>query len=153
VSGSDGTGGGRRSRPQHELDQPEIVAHEEELVVDKRWEGVGYARVSRGVEQQTVRGDYPRQVEELAYERVAANDDDSGQVETLPDGSISIPLFEEELVVTKRTVLRERVVIRKNTVTETGRIEEKLRREYISVDTSDVPDGSVEIVDDIPGST
>ena len=33
-------------------------------------------------------------------------DADSGEVETLPDGSISIPVFEEQLVITKRLVVR-----------------------------------------------
>lgn len=56
---------------------------------------------------------------------------DSGEIEYLPDGSISIPLIEEELVVTKRLVVRERIIIRKEHDVRTQRIEAKLRREVL----------------------
>ena len=44
-----------------------------------------------------MQGEYPRRRDELVSERVQVGDDDSGQIETLPDGSLSVPLFEEEL--------------------------------------------------------
>ena len=139
------TGGGE-SRPQFD-ERPSLVRHEEEATVAKRWKGVGYARVRREVESGTVRADYPRQRDELALERIPAGENDSGQIETLPDGSISVPLFEEELVVSKRTILRERVIIRKNTVTDWETVKAELRREHISIDTSDLPEGSIEASD------
>ena len=52
----------------------------------------------------------------------------------LADGSISIPLFEERLVVVKELVVRERVVVRKRTVTEHERIEAELRTERIEIE-------------------
>ncbi len=55
----------------------------------------------------------------------------------LPDGSVSIPILEEELVVTKRTVVRERILIRKRTVTEHQRVEAELRRERVELDSED----------------
>jgi len=55
----------------------------------------------------------------------------------LPDGSVSIPLFEEELVVTRRLVLRERVVIRKELLTDWQLVDVELRREHVAVDTDD----------------
>jgi uncharacterized protein (TIGR02271 family) len=142
---SDGTShGGGSGRPQPELSGEAVVLHEEEADVAKRWEGVGHARVRREVELERVREDYPRQREEIVGERVPAGPDDSGKIETLPDGSISIPLFEEELVVTRRTVLRERVVIRKEEVTGWQRVEADLRRERVRFDTDDAPPGSFE---------
>ena len=45
-------------------------------------------------------------------------DYDSGEIEYLDDGGISVPLIEEELVVLKRKVVRERVIVRKNAQTE-----------------------------------
>ena len=141
--------GGGESRPQPDSDQPALVRHEEEASVGKRWEGVGYARVRREVDSDTVRADYPRQRDKLAFERIPAGENDSGKIETLPDGSISIPLFEEELVVTKRTVLRERVLIRKDTVTDWQTVEAELRREHISFDTDDLPEGSFEAADEM----
>ena len=125
-----GSGGGD-SRPP--LDET-LILHEEEVTVDKRWEGVGSGRVGRKVETEHVAQDFPRRREELEQERVQADENDSGEIKTLPDGSISIPLYEEELVVTRRTVLRERVIVRKENVTEWLRVEADLRRERLEVD-------------------
>ena len=58
---------------------------------------------------------------------------DSGEVETLPDGSISIPILEEELVVTKRVVVRERLIVHKDSEVEHRTIGAELRRERIEV--------------------
>jgi stress response protein YsnF len=41
-------------------------------------------------------------------------------------------------------VLRERVIIRKETVTDWQTVEAELRREHVSFDTDDLPAGSVE---------
>jgi hypothetical protein len=49
----------------------------------------------------------------LELEWVPVEGDDSGRVETLPDGSISIPVLEEQVVVSTRTVVRERLVVRR----------------------------------------
>jgi uncharacterized protein (TIGR02271 family) len=143
VNKQGGSGGGE-SRPLDPSEQEtEIVLHEEEASVGRRWEGVGYARVRREVEHEKIRSKVPRQRERLIEERVPAAQDDSGKIETLPDGSVSIPLYEEELVVTRKTVLRERVVIRKENVTEWQRVEAELRRERVRFETDDVPEGSV----------
>ena len=62
---------------------------------------------------------------------------DSGKVETLPDGSISIPILEERLVVTKQTFVRERVIVSKDVETRTEHIEEELRREQVEVEAEE----------------
>lgn len=58
---------------------------------------------------------------------------DSGEVETLPDGSISIPVFEERLVVTKQTFVRERIIVTKDVETTTEHVEDEVRREHVDV--------------------
>jgi uncharacterized protein (TIGR02271 family) len=75
-----------------------------------------------------------RDVEEADVERMPAAEGDSGEVETLPDGSVSIPVLEEELEVRKRVVVRERIVIRKRTVTEEKHVRAELRRERVEVE-------------------
>ena len=75
-----------------------------------------------------------RGIEQAGLERIDAGDGDSGRIETLPDGSVSIPLFEEQVVVEKRLVVRERVVVRKQTVVEDQVVEADLRRERLEVD-------------------
>ena len=137
-----GAGGGA-GRPQPDPDSS-FALHEEEATVGKRWEGVGHARFRREVVREQVRADFPLSREEVEHERVPVDENDSGEIETLPDGSISIPLFEEELVVTRQIVLRERVIIRKYDVTDWETVEAELRRERLAVDADDVPEGRVE---------
>jgi uncharacterized protein (TIGR02271 family) len=85
--------------------------------------------VERVVPRDTEYADVERELVEPGH--------DSGEVETLPDGSISIPVFEEQLVVEKRLVVRERVIIRKHRVTEEHRIEAELRRERVDIEVDD----------------
>jgi uncharacterized protein (TIGR02271 family) len=75
--------------------------------------------------------------EHAGVSRVPASEGDSGEIETLPDGSISIPVLEEELVVTKRMVVRERIVVRRETRVETQRLEETLRKERVEIETAE----------------
>jgi uncharacterized protein (TIGR02271 family) len=77
-------------------------------------------------------------------------DADDGQVWHLPDGSVSVPVFEEELVVTKRRVVRERIVVRKERVTEIQTVEADLRRERVELD---VDDSVADRVEDSEGDT
>src|SRR4051812_11323709 len=132
-----GSGGGVGRPTPVPDDEAALVRHEEEAHVDTRWEEVGHARVRREVTSHRVREQHPRRLEELAHERVPVTDNHSGEVEVLPDGSVSIPLFEEELVVTRRQVLRERVVIRKELVTDWETIDVELRREHVAFETDD----------------
>jgi uncharacterized protein (TIGR02271 family) len=125
--------GGGDSRPQPHHDETTVVRYEEEASVSKRSE-TAHASVRRLVEQATVRAEFPRQRETLAQQRVPVNENDSGKIEMLPNGSVSVPLFEEELVVTKRTVLRERIIIHKESVTDWETVEAELRREHVSFD-------------------
>jgi uncharacterized protein (TIGR02271 family) len=113
---------------------PALVRHEEELrggVVDELY---GSVRARKHVDTERVERVEGRAVEHGDVERLAAEEGDSGEVEELPDGSISIPLFEERLVVRKELVVRERVVIRKRVVREKQRIEADLRTERIEVE-------------------
>jgi uncharacterized protein (TIGR02271 family) len=125
--------------------EADVVLHEEELAgVDAAWRGIGYVRGRKRVATYRVDEAIPRAVEEVVVDRRPVAADDSGKIERLPDGSISIPVFEEELVVEKRVVLKERVVIRKETVTETERVKAELRKEHVEIDA----DRGVEVVDE-----
>ena len=54
----------------------------------------------------------------------------------MPDGSLSIPVFEERLVVEKRLVVRERIIIRKHTVRGAARTAD-LHKERVEVELED----------------
>ena len=119
-----------------------VVRHEEELQIGTTVDEVGAVRASKRVETERVERTVPRLTESVdEVERIAPGDQDSGEVEVLDDGSVSIPVFEEELVVTKRLVVRERVVVRKRTETEDRRIEAEIRKERVEVDA----EGDVEV--------
>jgi uncharacterized protein (TIGR02271 family) len=121
----------RRRTPGRDGD---VTRHEEELEVGRRLAPLGNVHVEKRVDAERVAQEVPRDVEHATMERVAVGEEDSGEIETLPDGSVSIPVLEEQLVVTKRTVVRERIVVRKEVATETERVEAELRREHVDVD-------------------
>ena len=117
-----------------------VTRHEEQAHVGTELTESGRVRVNKHVESYPVSEVVPRNVEHAdTSERVAAVEGDSGEVETLEDGSISIPVFEEVLVVTKRLVVRERVIVRKRTVVDEYTLETELRREHVTVE-GDVDD-------------
>jgi uncharacterized protein (TIGR02271 family) len=123
--------GGVFGRPRTAGEQAALVRHEEEARVDTEWAEAGGVRLRRETTTERVSERFPRQLEEVEHERVPVGEGDSGEIEVLPDGSVSIPLFEEELVVTRRTVLRERVIVRKQLISEWETVEADLRREQI----------------------
>jgi uncharacterized protein (TIGR02271 family) len=126
--------GARRTSEEKGGEPASLVRHEEELQVGSELTEAGSVRVRKQVESHKVQEAVPLQVEHLdEVEQTEPHENDSGEVETLPDGSISIPILEEELVVTKRTVVRERVVIRKRTETEQHRVEADLRKERVDI--------------------
>lgn len=113
----------------------EVTRHEEQAHVGTELHESGRVKVQKHVESYPVSEVVPRNVEHAdTSERVPAVEGDSGEVETLEDGSISIPVFEEVLVVTKRLVVRERVIVRKRTVVDEYTLETELRREHVTVD-------------------
>jgi uncharacterized protein (TIGR02271 family) len=112
-----------------------VTRSEEQAHVGTELTEAGSVRVRKHVDTYPVTEVVPRNVEHAdTSERVEASEGDSGEVETLEDGSISIPIFEEVLVVTKRLVVRERVIVRKRTVVDEYTLETELRRERVTVE-------------------
>jgi uncharacterized protein (TIGR02271 family) len=139
MSGSepeDGTAGRVRD------EEASVVRHEDELQLEMQEYEAGSVRARKRVETERVERVEPRSAEYGDFERALVSDGDSGEIERLEDGSISIPLFEERLVVSKELFVRERVILRKRTVTEQHRIEAELRKEQIEVE------GDLEVAED-----
>ena len=124
----------------------EVTLAEERLQVGTEREQVGGARAVKHVDVEQATARVERGTEHADLERSVVDDvdADSGQVETLPDGSISIPVFEEQLVITKRLVVRERVIVRKHTVYEEHVVSADLKRERLEVEA----DGGVVVQDE-----
>ena len=115
----------------------DVVRSEEELRTDRVQREVGRIHARKVVDTEHVEALVPRDIEHAEVDRQPAAEADSGEVETLPDGSVSIPVFEEQLVIEKRMVVRERVIIRKRRVIEEHLVEADLRRERVEVDTDE----------------
>jgi uncharacterized protein (TIGR02271 family) len=129
-------------RSSHRLESAdstaEVTTHAERTEVGTELDETGRVRVRKHVDTVPVEQVVPRSVEHADIsERVPAGEDDTGEVITLDDGSVSIPVFEEVLVVTKKLVVRERVVVRKETVVDEYTLQTELRREHVSVDADE----------------
>jgi uncharacterized protein (TIGR02271 family) len=130
-------------------DEATVQLSEEQLRIGTERVEAGRATARKHVDVEHVSRTVDRGVEHADVDRVPALEGDSGQVETLPDGSLSIPVFEEQLVVEKRLVVRERVVVRKHTVAEQHVVQADLRRERLEV----VTEGDVGLADPSAGGT
>ena len=120
------------------IETPEVTLHEERVRTGTETTEAGRVRVRKHVESYPVTEVVPRSVEHAdTSERIPAVEGDSGEVETLEDGSISIPVFEEVLVVTKRLVVRERVIVRKKTIIDEYTLQTELQREHAVVEGDD----------------
>lgn len=111
----------------------EMLASSEEIDVFTVDREAGRVTARKRVEREPVSELVEREVEHADVERVAASEDDSGEVLALDDGSVSIPVFEERLVVEKRRVVTERVVVRKRQVLEAQRVEADLAKERVEI--------------------
>ncbi len=125
-----------------EGDDAGVTRHEEELTVGTEVVDSGHVGVRKHVDVEEVHETVARGLESFRdVQRIDANPDDSGEIEQLPDGSTSIPIFEERLVVSKRLVVRERVIVRKTTQTIEEEVHAELRRERVEIDA----EGLVEV--------
>lgn len=124
-------------------DDTAVTRVEEEMRVRTEEHESGKVRVHKYVESEAVEQVVPRRIERADVgEHVPAVEGDSGEIEVLDDGSVSIPIFEEELVVTKRLVVRERVIVRKVTEIDEHRLQTELRKERVEISG----EGDAEIV-------
>jgi uncharacterized protein (TIGR02271 family) len=111
-----------------------MTRSEEEVAVGTRTVETGRARLRKYVVTEQVQTTVPVQREEVRLEREPITD---GNVDRATDGpAISeeeheVVLHEEEPVVEKRVVPKERVRLEKDTVTEEEEISEEVRKEQI----------------------
>jgi uncharacterized protein (TIGR02271 family) len=133
------------ARDAFDPQETEISLSEERLSTSRETVETGRVRARKRSETQTVEQRVPRGVEHAEVERGGtALEGDSGLVETLEDGSLSIPVFEEQIVVEKRLVVRERIIVRKHTVYEEHVVSADLRREELDIEV----DGDVAVTGD-----
>ncbi len=140
--------------PNGEAGDPQAVGHdtsgpttdramtrsEEQLEVGTREREAGRARLRKYVVTENVTQTVPVQREELRVEREPITDANVGQATDGPaisDEEHEVVLHEEEVVVGKRAVPKERVRLDTETVTEEAQVSEEIRKEQIEVDGGD----------------
>ena len=111
-----------------------LTRSEEQLAVGKRKVKAGAVDVKKRVETEHVKEAVPVMREEVTVERRPASASTSGKP-TIGEDEIRVPLMEEQLVVEKRAVPKEEVIVRKQAKTDTKTVEADLRKEKIDIDT------------------
>ena len=126
-----GSGAGERGGLEEDL---KLQRSEEELRAGVREREAGAMNVKKSVRTEREQVDVPRRREEVDVERVPVNQAAPGVEIGEDDEDIVVQVFEEELVVTKRVVLKEEIRIRKTVVEEVEVVEADLRKEEVEID-------------------
>lgn len=131
--------------PADDAGELSVIRHEERLVAGTAEREVGKVRIRKELEDVAFDELVPYSVEHAEIERVGPNPDDSGDIETLPDGTVSIPVLEEQLVIEKRLVVTERLLVRKRVEVKEQRVTAELTREVVSIDSDETVDDRVHV--------
>lgn len=120
-----------------------LQLHKEELDITKNNVDAGQVVISKDVveEQRTV--EVPVMHEEVVIKRTPLNNERSDG-STISEETLTIPVTQEQVEVTKYTVATEEISASKRQVEDTQKVQETLRHEEAHVDTT----GSVNIVSD-----
>lgn len=121
-----------------------LTLSEEELAVGKRRVASGEVEVGKRVETQHVRESVPVTREEVTIERRPATG--TSTAPTIQEGEIHVPLSHEEVIVEKRVVPKEELVIKKHEVQGEQVVEDEVRRERVEVNRT----GDVNLREDKP---
>jgi uncharacterized protein (TIGR02271 family) len=114
-----------------------MTRSEEELRVGTTQRESGRARLRKYVVTEEVQKTVPVQREEVRIEREPITDANVGDAKAGPaisEEEHEVTLHEEEVVVDKRAVPKERVRLDKDTVTEEQTVSEQVRKEQIETD-------------------
>lgn len=113
-------------------DEERITLSEEELAIGTRQRAAGEVEIEKHIDTEHVRETVPVMHEEVTVERrpIEAGTRTDARI---GEDEIRIPLTEEEVVVDKRTVANEELVVRKTQVQEDQVIEADLRKERAEI--------------------
>jgi len=114
-----------------------MTRSEEEVQVDKRQVESGRVRLRKYIVTEDVNVTVPVQREEVRLERepiTDANRDQATEGADITEAEHEMTLMEEEVVVTKQAVPKERVRLEKDVVAEQEQVSETVRKEQIEID-------------------
>ena len=113
-------------------DELRVQRSEEELRVGTREREAGRVNVRKRVRVEREQVRVPTRREEVTVERVPVEGRAAPEAE-IGGGEVQIPVVEEEIVVEKRTVVKEELRIRKDVVEDEEVVEADLRKEEVDV--------------------
>ena len=141
YSGSSGSGTSDRETVGRDTSGPTtddaMTRSEEELRVGKTEREAGRVRLKKYVVTEEVQQTVPVQREEVRLERepiTDANVDAATDGPAISEEEHEVVLHEEEVVVEKRAVPKERVRLDKDTVTDEQTVSEEVRKEQIETE-------------------
>ena len=113
-----------------------IQRSEEELRTGVRQREAGSMNVKKSVRTEREEVRVPKRREEVEVERVPAEGEarEVTEAEIGEDEEFVVRVYEEEVVVTKRVVLKEEIRLRKRVVEEEEVVEVDLRKEEVEID-------------------
>lgn len=114
-------------------DELRVRRSEEEARVGTRERGAGAMNVRKSVRTEREQVRVPKRREEVGVERVPMNEE-APEAQIGEGEEIVVQVFEEEVVVTKRVVLKEEIRIRKKVVEEEEVVDVDLRKEEVEID-------------------
>ena len=115
--------------------EQKLDLREEELIARKELRELGEVRVRKEVEEVPGRLEVDAFREEVEIEHVPVGKVVNERVEPWEeDGELIVPVYEEQVVMVKRLVLREQLHIRRVSSTERQLFEDTLRRERVVVE-------------------
>jgi uncharacterized protein (TIGR02271 family) len=122
----------RTNRITERDDELRVQRTEEELAAGTREVEAGQVSVRKNVRTDRESIEVPTRHEEVSVERVPLLGEASEA--EIGEDEVSVPVTEEEVVVSKRPVVKEEVRVRKDVVSDTEVVEEDVRREEIEIE-------------------
>jgi uncharacterized protein (TIGR02271 family) len=120
-----------------EGDEARMTLSEEELEIRRQRMSAGEVDIHKRVETEHVSTPVTTMREEAVVERRPISDATlQAGTARIEGDEIHVPLMEEEVVVEKRVVPKEELVVKKHMVQETETVEADLRKERVDVDRS-----------------
>jgi uncharacterized protein (TIGR02271 family) len=158
VGSLDDERGSKRGSERGEFQEDlRVQRSEEELHVGVREREASSVKARKSVhtEREVVR--VPKRREEVSIERVPvegeAREASEATEADIGEDEVVLQVFEEEVVVTKRVVLKEEIRLRKRVVEDQETVEVDLRKEEVEIDDQTrygVGDGPEELEDQAP---
>ena len=111
-----------------------LTRTEEELAIGKREVSRGEVRIGKHVETEHVTQPVTRRREEVVIERRPVEAGARADAAPIGDAEVRVPLMEEEVIVEKRPVVKEELVVGKRVVEEREEVEADVRREEFDID-------------------